>query len=40
MEALAEVARLLEAAKDVGVAEGAGDLLDDFVVTAASRVSF
>ena len=39
MEALTEVTRVLEAADDVGGAEGAGDLLDDFVVTAASRVS-
>lgn len=39
MEALTEVTRLLEVAEDDGGAEGAGDLLDDFVLTAASRVS-
>ena len=39
VEALTEVTRLLEAADDDGGAEGAGDLLDDFVVTAATGVS-
>ena len=38
VEALAEAMRALERADEVGDADGAGDLLDDFVLTAATRV--
>ena len=38
MDALTELTRMLERADDAGGTDGAGDLLDDFVVSAAMRV--